>query len=148
VGGYLRIGKHEGAKPLIGGERATAGELAQGYFDPPTVFDQVRPDMRIAREEIFGPVVTAIPFRTLDEVMRLSSATSYGLAGGIWTRDSQKAHRAARAMQPGVVWVNCYNVFDPAMPFGGYKMSGYGRESGQQALDLYTPVKAVWMKIG
>ena len=147
VAGYLRIGKQEGATPLIGGERATAGELAQGYFVPPTVFDHVRPDMRIAREEIFGPVVTAIPFRTLDEVMRLSNATRYGLAGGIWTRDLQKAHRAARALQSGVVWVNCYNVFDPAMPFGGYKMSGYGRESGQQALDLYTQVKAVWMKI-
>lgn len=104
--------------------------------------------MRIAREEIFGPIVTAIPFRTLDEVMSLSKPTRYGLAGGIWTRDLQKAHQAARALQSGVVWVNCYNVFDPAMPFGGYKMSGYGRESGQQALDLYTQVKAVWMKIG
>ena len=148
VTGYLRIGKQEGAKPIIGGERATRGELAKGYFMPPTVFDQVRPDMRIAREEIFGPVVTTIPFRTLDEVMNLSNSTSYGLAGGIWTRDLQKAHQAARALQSGVVWVNCYNVFDPAMPFGGYKMSGYGRESGQQALDLYTQVKAVWMKIG
>ncbi len=99
VAGYLRIGKQEGAKPLIGGERATAGEMAQGYFVPPTVFDQVRPDMRIAREEIFGPSVTAIPFRTLDEVMSLSNATRYGLAGGIWTRDLQKAHQAARALR-------------------------------------------------
>ena len=146
VTGYLRIGKQEGATPLIGGERATAGELAKGYFVPPTVFDQVRPDVRIAREEIFGPVVSAIPFRTLDEVMSLSNTTRYGLAGGIWTRDLQKAHQAARALQSGVVWVNCYNVFDPAMPFGGYKMSGYGRESGQQALDLYTQVRDVWMK--
>jgi aldehyde dehydrogenase (NAD+) len=148
VTGYLRIGKQEGAKPLIGGERATEGELARGYFVPPTVFDGVRPDMRIAREEIFGPVVTAIPFGSVDEVVRLSNNTSYGLAGGVWTRDVQRAHRIAGALQSGVVWVNCYNVFDPAMPFGGYKMSGYGRESGQHALDLYTQVKAVWMRVG
>jgi aldehyde dehydrogenase (NAD+) len=147
VTGYLKIGKQEGAKAVIGGERAMTGELAKGYFVAPTVFDGVRPEMRIAREEIFGPVVTAIPFREVDEVIHLSNATTYGLAGGVWTRDVQKAHRAARAIQAGVVWVNCYNVFDPAMPFGGYKMSGYGRESGQHALDLYTQVKAVWMKV-
>ncbi len=148
VTGYLTIGKQEGATPVIGGQRATEGDLAQGYFVPPTVFDRVRPDMRIAREEIFGPVVTAIPFRSMDEVMALSNNTTYGLAGGVWTRDVQKAHQVARALQSGVVWVNCYNVFDPAMPFGGYKMSGYGRESGQHALEMYTQVKAVWMNVG
>jgi aldehyde dehydrogenase (NAD+) len=148
VTGYLTIGKQEGATPVIGGERASQGELAQGYFVPPTVFDGVRPDMRIAREEIFGPVVTAIPFRSVDEVMTLSNNTTYGLAGGVWTRDVRKAHQVARTLQSGVVWVNCYNVFDPAMPFGGYKMSGYGRESGQHALEMYTQVKAVWMNIG
>jgi aldehyde dehydrogenase (NAD+) len=148
VTGYLRIGKEEGAKPVVGGERLTTGDLAKGYFVKPTVFDGVRPDMRIAQEEIFGPVLTAIPFQDLDEVVKLSNNTFYGLAGGVWTRDIQKAHNIAKALQAGVVWVNCYNVFDAAMPFGGYKMSGYGRESGVHALDLYTQVKSVWINVG
>ena len=103
--------------------------------------------MRIAQEEIFGPVLTAIPFHEVDEVVRLSNNTVYGLAGGVWTRDVGKAHRIAKALQAGVVWVNCYTVFDPAMPFGGYKMSGYGRESGVHALEPYTQVKAVWINV-
>ena len=148
VTGYLRIGQQEGAKTVVGGERLTTGELGKGYFVAPTVFDGVRTDMRIAQEEIFGPVLTAIPFQDLDEVVALSNNTFYGLAGGVWTRDIHKAHRIAKALQAGVVWVNCYNVFDPAMPFGGYKMSGYGRESGVHALDLYTQVKSVWVNIG
>jgi aldehyde dehydrogenase (NAD+) len=148
VTGYLRVGKAEGAVPVIGGERLTTGEFGKGYFVPPTVFDRVRPDMRIAKEEIFGPVVTAIPFKELDEVLALSNNTFYGLAGGAWTHDVRKAHRVAKALQAGTVWINCYNVFDPAMPFGGYKMSGYGRESGIHALELYTQVKAVWMNLG
>jgi aldehyde dehydrogenase (NAD+) len=147
VTGYLRLGKAEGAAPVIGGERLTTGEFGKGYFVPPTVFDRVRPDMRIAKEEIFGPVVTAIPFKELDEVLALSNNTFYGLAGGAWTHDVRKAHRVAKALQAGTVWINCYNVFDPAMPFGGYKMSGYGRESGIHALELYTQVKAVWMNL-
>lgn len=148
VTGYLQVGKQEGAKPVVGGARLTTGEFGKGYFVPPTVFDAVRPDMRIAKEEIFGPVVTAIPFKELDEVVALSNNTFYGLAGGAWTHDVRKAHRVAKALQAGTVWINCYNVFDPAMPFGGYKMSGYGRESGVHALELYTQVKAVWMNLG
>jgi aldehyde dehydrogenase (NAD+) len=148
VTGYLRIGKEEGAKAVVGGERLTAGEMGRGYFVSPTVFDCVRPDMRVAQEEIFGPVVAAIPFKDLDEVVALSNNTHYGLAGGVWTHDVRKAHRVAKALQAGVIWVNCYTVFDPAMPFGGYKMSGYGRESGVHTLELYTQVKAVWMNLG
>ena len=103
--------------------------------------------MRIAKEEIFGPVVSAISFKDLDEVVALSNNTFYGLAGGAWTHDVRKAHRVAKALQAGTVWINCYNIFDPAMPFGGYKMSGYGRESGKHTLELYTQVKAVWMNL-
>jgi len=147
VTGYLRVGKDEGAKPVVGGERLMAGEFGKGYFVSPTVFDNVRPDMRIAKEEIFGPVVTVIPFKDLEEVVALSNNTFYGLAGGAWTHDVRKAHRVAKALQAGTVWINCYNLFDPAMPFGGYKMSGYGRESGMHALELYTQVKAVWMNL-
>jgi len=148
VTGYLSVGKQEGARAIAGGDRAIQGELARGYFVTPTVFDGVRPEMRIAREEIFGPVVTAIPFRSLDEVVALGNNTHFGLAGGVWTRDVRKAHGVAKALKAGTVWVNCYNVFDPAMPFGGYKMSGYGRESGQAALEQYTQVKSVWVNLG
>ncbi len=147
VTGYLKAGKEEGAKPVIGGSRLEGGDYTKGFFVAPTIFDHVQPGMRIAREEIFGPVLTAIPFRDLDEVVSLSNRTHYGLAGGVWTRDVRKAHRVAKALQAGVVWVNCYNVFDAAMPFGGYKMSGYGRESGVHALESYTQVKSVWMNV-
>ncbi len=148
VCGYIRAGKEEGASALIGGERLAAGDLGKGYFVPPTVFDRVRTDMRIAREEIFGPVLSVIPFQEIAEVVALSNQTHYGLAGGLWTRDLSKAHRVAKALQAGNVWVNCYNVFDPAIPCGGYKMSGYGRESGVHALEHYTQVKAVWINVG
>ncbi len=147
VTGYLHIGKREGAQALVGGDRLTSGEYAKGFFVAPTVFDRVNPDMRIAKEEIFGPVLTAIPFRDVEEVIAHSNSVIYGLAGGVWTRDIVKAHRIAKAIRAGVVWVNCYNMFDAAMPFGGYKMSGYGRESGVHALENYTQVKAVWMKV-
>ncbi len=145
---YIQLGLEEGGKAVLGGERLTAGELGKGYFMPPTVFDRVRTEMRIAKEEIFGPVLSVIPFQELDEVVALSNNTPYGLAGGVWTRDLSKAHRVAKALQAGTVWVNCYNGFDPAMPCGGYKMSGYGRESGRDALELYTQVKAVWINVG
>jgi len=147
VTGYLGIGKQEGAHALVGGERLSHGEYAKGFFVAPTVLDRVRPEMRIAKEEIFGPVLTAIPFRDTEEVIAHSNSVIYGLAGGVWTRDIAKAHRIAKAIRAGVVWVNCYNMFDAAMPFGGYKMSGYGRESGVHALENYTQVKAVWMKV-
>jgi len=147
VTGYLDIGKKEGAKALVGGERNTGAGLERGYFVKPTVFTGVRNDMKIAREEIFGPVVSIIPFKDENDAVLQGNATTYGLAAGVWTRDVSKAHRVARALRAGTVWINCYNVFDPATPFGGYKESGYGRELGKYALDLYTQVKSVWLRI-
>jgi aldehyde dehydrogenase (NAD+) len=146
VTGYLSLGKKEGAKPLSGGARLTDGALARGYFVPPTVFADVRDDMRIAQEEIFGPVLSAIPFSDIDEVVHRANATTFGLGSGVWTRDVSKAHRLAKCIRAGSVWVNCYQAMDPAVPFGGYKMSGYGRESGLQHLEEYLNVKAVWIK--
>jgi 5-carboxymethyl-2-hydroxymuconate semialdehyde dehydrogenase len=147
VTGYLELGKREGARVLTGGERNTAKGLERGYFVKPTVFTGVRNDMRIAREEIFGPVVAVIPFKDEDDAVLQGNDTLYGLAAGVWTRDVGRAHRVARAIRAGTVWVNCYNVFDPASPFGGYKESGYGRELGRYALDLYTQVKSVWLRV-
>jgi aldehyde dehydrogenase (NAD+) len=146
VTGYLAIGRQEGARPLAGGERLTEGDYAHGYFVPPTVFADVRDDMRIAQEEIFGPVISAIPFADIDEVTQRANTTMFGLGSGVWTRDVGKAHRLARAIKAGSVWVNCYQAMDPAMPFGGYKMSGYGREGGQEHLEQYLNSKAVWIK--
>jgi aldehyde dehydrogenase (NAD+) len=146
VTGYLAVGKQEGARAVSGGARLTEGALGKGYFVPPTVFADVRDDMKIAREEIFGPVISAIPFQDIDEVIGRANATSFGLGSGVWTRDVSKAHRLAKAIRAGSVWVNCYQAMDPAVPFGGYKMSGYGRESGLQHLEEYLNVKAVWIK--
>jgi aldehyde dehydrogenase (NAD+) len=143
---YLSIGRQEGARRLSGGERLTDGDMMKGYFVPPTVFADVRDDMRIAQEEIFGPVISAIPFTDIDEVIQRGNATSFGLGSGVWTRDVGKAHRLAKAIRAGSVWINCYQAMDPAVPFGGYKMSGYGRESGKQHLEEYLNVKAVWIK--
>jgi aldehyde dehydrogenase (NAD+) len=147
VTGYLAAGKKEGAKAVVGGEQNKAPGLEKGYFVKPTVFTGVRNDMKIAREEIFGPVVSVIPFKDENDAVLQGNETTYGLAAGVWTRDVSKAHRVARALRAGTVWVNCYNVFDPAAPFGGYKESGYGRELGKYALDLYTQVKSVWLQI-
>ncbi|GAB6933336.1 aldehyde dehydrogenase family protein [Calditerricola satsumensis] len=146
VTGYLNKGKEEGAKPLVGGEP----KPGPGYFVPPTVFADVHDRMTIAKEEIFGPVVAAMPFddeEQIADVIRRANDTEYGLAAGVWTTDLRKAHRVAHALQAGTVWVNCYNVFDANVPFGGYKQSGFGREMGHYALDLYTEVKAVWVNI-
>ncbi len=147
VTGYLEVGKKEGAKALIGGERNTGKGLEKGYFVKPTIFTGVRNDMKIAREEIFGPVVSVIPFKDENDAVLQGNDTAYGLAAGVWTRDVSKAHRVARALRAGTVWVNCYNVFDASAPFGGYKESGYGRELGRYAVDLYTQVKSVWLQI-
>jgi aldehyde dehydrogenase (NAD+) len=146
VTGYLQLGQQEGAKAVTGGARLTEGPLAQGYFVPPTVFAGVRDDMRIAQEEIFGPVVSALAFENLDELVDRANATMFGLGSGVWTRDVSKAHHLAKVIRAGSVWVNCYQTMDPAVPFGGYKMSGYGRESGLQHLEEYLNVKAVWIK--
>jgi aldehyde dehydrogenase (NAD+) len=148
VTGYLSIGRQEGARPLSGGEQLTEGDMAKGYFVPPTVFADVKDDMRIAQEEIFGPVISAIPFTDIDEVIERANKTNFGLGSGLWTRDVSKVHKLARGIRAGSVWINCYQAMDPAVPFGGYKMSGYGREGGKQHVDEYLNVKAVWIKTG
>jgi aldehyde dehydrogenase (NAD+) len=145
VTGYLDVGREEGARTTAGGHRVATGDLAKGYFVAPTVFADVRDDMRVAREEIFGPVACVLPFDSLDEVVARSNDTSYGLAGGVWTRDVGKAHRMAQALRAGTVWVNTMLLMDPAVPFGGYKMSGWGREMGEHGLDEYLNVKSVWI---
>jgi phenylacetaldehyde dehydrogenase len=136
---YLESGYSEGAKATVGGGRQ--GE--KGYFVKPTVLVNTNEKMKVVREEIFGPVVTAIPFKDVDDLIAKANATEYGLAAGVWTRDIGKAHRTASLLRAGTVWINCYNVFDPAMPFGGYKQSGWGREMGHEVLNLYTEVKSV-----
>jgi aldehyde dehydrogenase (NAD+) len=146
VTGYLDIGQKEGAKALAGGGRVTEGALAKGFFVSPTVFAGVQDTMRIAQEEIFGPVISAIAFKDMDELVKRANNTTFGLGSGLWTRDVTKAHAVAKRLRAGSVWVNCYQAMDPAVPFGGYKMSGYGRESGKQHVEEYLNVKAVWIK--
>jgi aldehyde dehydrogenase (NAD+) len=146
VVGYLDSGRQQGAKLLSGGARLTEGAYAHGYFVPPTVFADVKDDMCIAKDEIFGPVISAMPFDDIDELIRRANATSFGLGSGVWTQDIGKAHRLAKAIRAGTVWVNCYQAMDPAVPFGGYKMSGYGRESGFQHMEEFLNTKAVWIR--
>ncbi len=146
--GYIESGKREGAKLLCGGERDTEASNAKGFFVKPTIFSEVKPEMKIAQEEIFGPVLSAIRFRTPEEAIAIANGTIYGLVSAVWTRDIQLAHRMAADIKAGSVWINTYNGFDTASPFGGYKQSGFGRDLGQYALEQYTNVKSVWVALG
>jgi len=143
---YVDVAKKEGASLVAGGGRADIG-TGKGYFFQPTVFDKVTPEMTIAREEIFGPVLATIEFADLDEAIARANDSQYGLAAAVWTRDVKKAHYVARKLQAGTVWINTYNVYDTAAPFGGYKASGFGREMSSHALEHYTQVKSVWVDL-
>ncbi len=143
VMGYIDSGRAEGARLACGGERV--GD--RGYFIQPTVFSDVQDNMKIAREEIFGPVMSIIPFKTAGEVVERSNRTTYGLAAAVWTRDIQKAHAIANSLRAGTVWVNCYNVLDTRAPFGGFKQSGIGRELGEYGLQQYTEIKTVTVRL-
>jgi acyl-CoA reductase-like NAD-dependent aldehyde dehydrogenase len=142
---YVESGRSEGAKLVAGGNRASVD--GKGAFFEATVFDAVRPEMRIAREEIFGPVLATLTFRDENEAIAVGNSTIYGLAAAVWTRDVKKALRTAKALKAGTVWVNTYNFYDPGLPFGGYKESGFGRERGHYALEEYTQVKSVWVDL-
>jgi len=140
---YIEKGKAEGAKLVAGGERMTE----KGYFVKPTVFADCTPDMTIVKEEIFGPVLAVQKFSEFDELVEKANGSEYGLAAGVWTRDVSKAHKYAKAVKAGSIWVNCYNWYDSAVPYGGYKFSGYGREMGLQGLTAMTQTKSVWVQL-
>ena len=146
VARYVESGRREGAKLVAGGNAASVN--GKGAFFEATVFDGVTPGMTIAREEIFGPVLATLTFRSEDEAIAIGNSTIYGLAAAVWTRDVKKALRAAKALKAGTVWVNAYNFYDPGLPFGGYKESGFGRERGHYALEEYTQVKSIWIDLG
>lgn len=141
--GFVESGKKDGAKLVTGGNRVGS----KGYFIEPTVFGEVTDNMKIAKEEIFGPVMNVLRFKDMDEVVKRGNNTIFGLAAAVWTKDVGKAHKLASSLRAGTVWVNCYDAFDTAAPFGGFKMSGFGRELGEYALELYTEVKTVWVSL-
>jgi len=145
--GYVRRGQEEGARLLAGGERDVEGAKARGNFLRPTVFADVRPEMTIAQEEIFGPVLACLRFGDEAEALAIANGTRYGLAASIWTRDVARAHALARRVESGVVWINCFNEFDDAAPFGGFKQSGWGRDLSHHALDGFLQLKAVWTRL-
>src|ERR687884_53099 len=145
---YVDIARAEGASVLAGGRPPQLeGDFQKGYFFQPTIFGDVQNTMRVAQEEIFGPVVSVITFKDEADLIRQANETIYGLSAGIWTRDITRAHRFAQEIKAGVVWINTFNMFNAASPFGGYKQSGYGREMGKHALEMYTQVKSVWVDL-
>lgn len=144
VMGYIENGQNADTQLISGGQRL-GGELANGYFVTPTIFAHQNDEIPLVQEEIFGPVVAATAFDSFDELVQRANSSRYGLAAGIWTQNLSKAHRLAQALKAGTVWVNGYGMFEPAAPFGGYKESGFGREMGKDAIDLYTQVKTVWI---
>src|SRR5918997_977731 len=144
---YIRIGQEEGANLVCGGKRPEEERLKDGYFIEPTIFAEVDNRMQVERDEIFGPVLSVIPFEDEEELVRQANDTPYGLAAGVWTKDLQKAHRVAHALRAGTVWVNSYRTLSFNTPFGGYKMSGMGRENGLESLNDYTQVKSVWVEL-
>ena len=142
--GYIQVGQKEGATLATGGRRV--GD--KGFFIEPTVFTNVKDEMAIAREEIFGPVLSVLKFSDMEELIRRANATTFGLAAAVWTRDISRAHEVAKRLRAGIVWVNCYDVFDAAAPFGGFKKSGFGRELGEKGLDPYLEHKTVTVSLG
>ncbi len=148
IQGYCDVAQAEGATVLAGGKSPNLAEAFQkGYFFKPTIFSDVKNQMRIAQEEVFGPVVSVISFKNEDDLIKQANDTIYGLSAGLWTTNITRAHRFAKEIHAGVIWINTYNMFNAASPFGGYKQSGYGREMGKHALDMYTHVKSVWVDL-
>jgi acyl-CoA reductase-like NAD-dependent aldehyde dehydrogenase len=148
IKGYVDIARSEGATVLTGGESPKLeGDFQKGYFFQPTIFSDVNNQMRVAQEEIFGPVTSAISFTNEEDLIKQANETIYGLSAGIWTRDITRAHRFAKEIHAGTIWINTFNMFNAASPFGGFKQSGYGREMGKHALELYTHIKSVWVDL-
>jgi aldehyde dehydrogenase (NAD+) len=145
--GYIETGKKEGAKLIAGGNRVPVGG-AKGFFVEPTIFGGVTNDMKIAQEEIFGPVLSVIGFDEVEQAVEQANANPYGLAAAVWTRDVSKAHRVSRQLRAGLIWINTYGLMDAAVPFGGFKNSGFGRELGMHAIEHYTELKSVWLNMG